>query len=178
MRTVSLLTSPCGSTVSRRRRCKQFSQCKAVKSGAGGAESVGKSNHRVLGHERYPRTSMINTVDTTIGNNLGLSLSHFHPKANLSLSSKLSICVMLVSDVSHVFMQSAHAVRQCDAHATACMSSLPHAMPFRAILPLTHHQLYSLAVISRLALQSTSTLAWAQTQTLASRSSLSIPSRI
>jgi hypothetical protein len=84
-RTVSPLTSPCGSTVLRRRRCKQFIQCEAVRSGAEGAESVSKSNHRVLNHERYPRTSMSYTVDTTIGNNFGLCLSHFHPKANLAL---------------------------------------------------------------------------------------------
>jgi hypothetical protein len=84
-RTVSPPTSPCGSTVSRRRRCKQFIQCEAVRSGAEGAESVSKSNHRVLSHERYPRTSMSYTVDTTIGNNFGLCLSHFHPKANLAL---------------------------------------------------------------------------------------------
>jgi len=91
-RTASPPTSPCGSTVSRRRRCKQFIQCEAVRSGAEGAESVSKSNHRVLGHERYPRTSMSKTVDTTIGNNLGLCLSHFHPKVNLSLSSNLCVC--------------------------------------------------------------------------------------
>jgi hypothetical protein len=85
-RTVSPLTSPCGSTVLRRRRCKQFIQREALRSGAEDAESVGKNNHRVLSHERYPRTSMSNTVDTTIGNNLGLCSSHFHPKVNLSLS--------------------------------------------------------------------------------------------
>jgi hypothetical protein len=97
-RTVSPLTSPCGSTVSRRRRCKQFIQREATRSGAEGAESVGKSNHRALSHERYPRTSMSNTVDTTIGNNLGLCLSHFHPKVNLSHSSNPRCAVMLVSE--------------------------------------------------------------------------------
>lgn len=111
-RTVSPLTSPCGSTVSRRRRCKQFIQCEAVRSGAEDAESVSTSCHRVLSHERYPRTSMSYTVDTTIGNNFGLCLSHFHPKVNLSLSSNLRPNVMLVPDVCHLFI---HAVCTCNA---------------------------------------------------------------
>jgi hypothetical protein len=121
-RTVSPPTSPCGSTVLRRRRCKRFIQHEALRSGAEDAESVGKNNHRVLSHERYPRTSMSDTVDTTIGNNFGLCSSHFHPKVNLSLSLYSPCAVTLVSDVSHLFI---HAACTC-ANTRSCNSLQAH----------------------------------------------------
>jgi len=127
-RTVSLLTSPCGSTVLRRRRCKQFILREAVRT-AEDAESVGKNNHRVLSHERYPRTSMSDTVDTTIGNNFGLCWSHFHPKVKLSLSLNSRLrCdagIQLVPPLHLCGMHNpAHAMREY-APMQQLASSLP-----------------------------------------------------
>ena len=124
-RTVSPPTFPCGSTVSRRRRCKQFIQCEAVRSGAEGAESVSKSCHRVSGHERYPKTSMSNTVDTTIGNNLGLCLSHFHLKVNLSLFFKSTFrCDAGIRPVPRLHAVCTIGHMQC-AHTRSCNRSSP-----------------------------------------------------
>jgi hypothetical protein len=146
-RTVSLLTSPCGSTVLRRRRCKQFILREAVRT-AQDAESVGKNNHRVLSHERYPRTSMSDTVDTTIGNNFGLCSSHFHPKVKLSLSlnSRLRCDAGIRLDLSHLFIylcsmhNPAHAMREY-APMQQLASSLPLgclSKRYYSALPLTH----------------------------------------
>lgn len=74
VRTVSPRTSLCGSTVSRRPRCKRFSQNMAERNGAEGSKDISYAAPEPSAASDIPRTSMSNTVDTNFGNNLEAQL--------------------------------------------------------------------------------------------------------